>query len=119
MPNERDRDRDRERVAPRGDFERPPSTDEWALIKSQVEAGTRAREKYIPMIERMDERMDALHSTIHKLNVNVETLVTKITPMVTERQMILKAIGYVGGILSGIGLSAATWALIEWLKGLK
>jgi hypothetical protein len=99
-----------------GDFPRPPSTDEWHLLKAQVAESTRAREKYIPVIERMDERMDALHDTIGHLNSTIGKLVDRMSPMITEREMVIKSLRFVSGIVVGVLASVATWYVIEWLK---
>lgn len=100
----------------RDDFPRPPSTDEWHVLKAQVAESTRAREKYVPMIERMDERQDAIHESIDKLNATLERLVEKIGPLINEREMVLKFVRFIGGIVVGIAGSVVTWRIIESLK---
>lgn len=116
MPDDRERERD--------DVERG-SPKEWHWIITQVEEGRQARQKYVPMVERIDERMDALHDAIdrqnkttEKLDATLHELIKKIHPLITEREIVMKIVRFLGGIVVGVLMSGAAWAFVEWLKTL-
>lgn len=116
MPDERDR-------SGRGDYANSPSAHEWHLLKKQVDDNTAARLKYEPMIERIDERGDAFQQTIELVRADVKALthdiralVQQLTPIITERAMVLKFLSFIGGAVSALMMTAITWYVIEWLK---
>lgn len=103
------------------EFERPPSTDDWTSVKRDVEESNRARDHYIPIIEKMDARVDEIYRMMARQIATVDKIAETILPIVTVHGIVLRFVRFWGGVFVGalvsVSVSVVAWYIIARLKG--
>lgn len=90
-------------------------TDAWHTMARDVEESNRARERYIPIIERTAGQVDMIHDRMEELTLAIQLLTDKITPMATVHDLALRFFRFAGGIAVGAIASIIGGVAIWWI----
>lgn len=90
-------------------------TDAWHEMARDVEESNRARERYIPIIERTAGQVDMLHDRMVELTVAIKLLADKIGPMATVHDIVMKFLRFSGGVAVGTVATIVGGVAIWWI----
>lgn len=84
----------------------------------EIDRSRTAREKYVPIVEGVETKVDEIHAFMTRIAASLESLVEKVTPVLTERELVIRVFKWWGGVIVGAIVSILIAVIVSWLKTL-